>query len=53
MKLGGHGRQMGRLNRAFQEKRARFYIFRRCAVMLLRPERLDFDIHERSYFGRI
>ncbi|TVU09071.1 hypothetical protein EJB05_42511, partial [Eragrostis curvula] len=22
MKLGGHGRQMGRLNRAFQEKRA-------------------------------
>ncbi|KAF8653519.1 hypothetical protein HU200_062270 [Digitaria exilis] len=36
MKLGGQGRQMGRLNRAFREKRARFYIFRRCVVMLLR-----------------
>ncbi|KAG2642648.1 hypothetical protein PVAP13_2KG188900 [Panicum virgatum] len=36
MKLGGQRRQMGRLNRAFREKRARFYIFRRCVVMLLR-----------------
>ncbi|TKW32550.1 hypothetical protein SEVIR_2G174701v4 [Setaria viridis] len=36
MKLGGQGRQMGRLNKAFKEKRARFYIFRRCIVMLIR-----------------
>ncbi|BAT07358.1 Os09g0306632 [Oryza sativa Japonica Group] len=36
MKIEGRRGQMGRLNRAFREKRARFYIFRRCVIMLLR-----------------
>uniref|UniRef100_A0A0E0B150 Uncharacterized protein n=2 Tax=Oryza glumipatula TaxID=40148 RepID=A0A0E0B150_9ORYZ len=33
MKIEGRRGQMGRLNRAFREKRARFYIFRRCVII--------------------
>ncbi|KAF6993099.1 hypothetical protein CFC21_010036 [Triticum aestivum] len=36
MKVGSQMKQMGKLNKALKDKRAKLYIIHRCVVMLLR-----------------